>query len=116
MFYDMCVTTGVECVKIKTLFNVINDKFLKDEIPWQNAFSVGLDNTSANIVIRNSVKSCMLQKNLNCLIAGSNCYLAHLPASKGAAAYHKNTSFDIEEHQVDLCFIFIKSTRRKGIG
>ena len=45
----MCVTTGVDCSKNETLFNVINDKFVKDDIPWQNVISVGLDNASANI-------------------------------------------------------------------
>ena len=33
-FYDMCVTTGVDCSKGETLFNPINDKFVKDDIPW----------------------------------------------------------------------------------
>ena len=56
MFYDMCVTTGGDCSKNQTLFNVINDKFVKDDIPWQNVISVGLDNTSASMGIRNSVK------------------------------------------------------------
>ena len=33
-FYDMCVTTGVDCSKSETLFNAINDKFVKDDIHW----------------------------------------------------------------------------------
>ena len=114
-FYDMCITTGVDCSRSETLFNAIKDKFVKDDIPWQNVFSVGLDNTSANIGIRNSVKSRILQKNPDFLIAGCNCHLAHLAASKGGAAYHKQTGFDIEEHQVDLYYFFKKNTRRKGI-
>ena len=44
-----------------------------------------------------------------------NCHLAYLAASKGGAPYHKKTGFDIEEHQVHLCYFFKKSTRRKGI-
>ena len=45
--YDMCVTTGVDCSQRETLFNAINNKFVKDDISWQNVISVGLDNTSA---------------------------------------------------------------------
>ena len=63
----MFVTTGVDCSKSETLFNAINDKFVKDDIPWQNVISVGLDNTSCNIGIRNSVKSRILQKNPDCI-------------------------------------------------
>ena len=98
-FCEMCVTTGVDCCKSETLYNAINDKFVKDEIHWQNVISVALDNTSAIIWICNSVKSCRLQKNPDCLIAGCNCHLAHLAASKGNAAYHKKTGFNIEEQE-----------------
>ena len=35
-FCEMCVTTGVDCCKSETLYNAINDKFVKDEIHWQN--------------------------------------------------------------------------------
>ena len=94
----MCVTTGVDCSKSEALFNVINDKFVKDYIPWQNVISVGFDNTSANMEICNSVKSSILQKNPDCLIVGCNCHLAHLAASKVGPAYHRKTGFDIEEH------------------
>ena len=44
-----------------------------------------------------------------------NCHLAYLAASKGGAAYHKKTGFDIEKHQVHLYYFFKKSTRRKCI-
>ena len=114
-FYDMCVTTGVDCSKSETLFNAIIDKFVKDEIPWQNVISVGLDNRSANMGIRSYAKSRILQKYPDCLIVGCNCHLAHLTATKGGGAYHIKTGFDIETHQVDLYYFFKKSTRRKGI-
>ena len=47
----------VDCSKSETLFNAINEKFVKGDIHWQNVISVGFDNTSANMGIRNSVKS-----------------------------------------------------------
>ena len=97
--YDMRVNTEVDCSKSETLFNAINDKFVKDDIHWQNVISVGLDNSSAKMGICNSVKSRILhQENPDCLNVGCNCHLAHLAASKDGAAYHKKTGFDIEEH------------------
>ena len=63
-FYDMRLTTGVDCSKSETLFNAINGKFVKDGIHWQNVICVGLNNTSANMGIRNSVKSCILEKKI----------------------------------------------------
>ena len=55
-FYGMSVTTGVDCSKSETLFNAINGKFVQDDTPWQNVVSVGLDNTTATIGSRNSIK------------------------------------------------------------
>ena len=70
-FYDMCiVNTGVECSKSETLFNAVNDKFVKDDIHWQNFISVGLNKYKCLLGIRNSVKSRILQKNPDCLIVG----------------------------------------------
>ena len=81
-FYDTCVTTGVDCPKSETLFNAINDKFVKDDIHWQHVISVGFDNTSTNMGICNSVKSRILQKNPDCLQTSllSHCRL-QLPLS-----------------------------------
>ena len=65
--------------------------------------------------IRHSVKSCILQKNPDCLTTSCNCHLARLAVSKGGAAYHKKTGFHIEQHQVDLYYFFKKSTHRKEV-
>ena len=104
-FYDMFVTTGVDCSKSETLFNAINDKFVKDDIPWQNVISVGLDNTSCNIGIRNSVKSRILQKNPDCIrIAVVIAIYPILQLLKVVLHITKK-----------LVSIFKKSSRRKGI-
>ena len=55
------------------------------------------------------------RKILDCLIAGCNCHLSHLAASKGGPEYHNKTGFNKEKHQVDLYSFFKKSTCRKGI-
>ena len=111
----------VDSSKSQTLVNATNDKFVKDGIYWPNVISVGLDNTNANMRICNSVKSCIIQKsqgpapvapgrkNLDCLIAGFNCHLAYLVASRVGAAYQK------VEYQVDLYYFFNKSNRKKFI-
>ena len=49
-----------------------------------------------------------------CFIAGCNCYLLHLAASKGADAYYQVTGFNVEDHSVDIYYYFSKSTKRKG--
>lgn len=85
-FYDMCVTTGEDCGKAESLFGAIDSNFSKDAIDWVNAVAVGLDNTATNMGCNNSVKVCVLGKNPNCFIAGCNCHLSHLAASKGADA------------------------------
>ena len=77
---------------------------MKDSIHWQNVFSAGFYNTSANVGIRNSVKSYIIHKNSDCLMAGCNYQVACLVASKVGAAYHK------VEHQIDLYYFFEKST------
>ena len=64
----------VDCSKVETLFNAINDKFVKGDIHWQNVINVGFDNTSAKIEIRNSVKSR--------IITVHNYHLVHLQLVK----------------------------------
>ena len=48
-FYDMCVTSGEDCSKANSLFEVINQCFIKDVIDWETAVSFGLDNRNTNV-------------------------------------------------------------------
>ena len=114
-FYDMCATTGEDCGKAKTLFEAIDSNFTRDSISWANTVAVGLDNTAVNMGCNNSIKVRVLEKNSNCFIAGCNCHLLHLAASKGADAYYQVTGFDVEDHSVDIYYYFSKSTKRKGV-
>ena len=111
----MCSTTGEDCSKAETWFTTINDAFKKDDLNWDNVVSVGLDNTTTNMGIRNSLKTRILSENAQTFIAGCNCHLAHLAAGKGGDAYAAITKFDCEDHQVDLYYFFKRSTHRKGI-
>ena len=114
-FYDMCVTTGEDCSKAYSLFDAINNSFISDDIGWDNAVSIGLDNTNSNMGNNNSLKSRILKKNPNCFVAGCNCHLSHLAASKGGKAFAEVSGFDVEDHQIDLYYFFKGSSRRKGI-
>ena len=67
------------------------------------------------MVCKNSIKTCVLEKNPNSFIAGCNCHLSHLAAAKGADAFSSVTGFDIEDHEVDIYYYFSKSTKRKGV-
>ena len=58
----MCDTTRVYYSKSETLFNAINYKFVKDNIYWQNVISARVENKSASMEIRDSVKSRILQE------------------------------------------------------
>ena len=48
-FYDMCVTSGEDCSKANSLFEAMNHCFIKHGIDWENAVSIGLDNTNTNV-------------------------------------------------------------------
>lgn len=111
----MCVTTGEDCGKAEVLFQAIDNNFIGDSIDWKNVIAVGLDNTNVNMGCNNSIKTRILDKNPDSFIAGCNCHLSHLAASKGADAFSSVTGFDIEDHEVDIYYYFSKSTKRKGI-
>lgn len=102
-FYDVCVTIGEDCGKAEELFGAIDSNFSKD---WINVVAVGLDNTATNMGCRNSIKTRVLSKNPNCFIAGCNCHLSHLAASKGADAYSATTGHPV--------IILTKAQKEKG--
>ena len=53
-FFDMCLTSGVDCAKAAVIFSSIEKKFEVYEIPWENCISLSVDNT--NSMIGNSEK------------------------------------------------------------
>ena len=111
-FCHMCVTTGEDCSKAYSLFDAINNSFLSDNVDWDNAVGIGLDNTNSNMGNNNSLKSRILEKNPYCFVAGCNCHLFYLAAPRGGKEF---AEFDIEDHQIDLFCFFKGSSRRKVI-
>ena len=73
-FYDMCVTSGEDCSKADSLFEAVNQCFIKDGIDWGNTVSIGLDNTNANVGNNNLIKTQIREKNKESFIAGCNCH------------------------------------------
>ena len=114
-FYNMCSTTGEHASTAETLFQSIQTAMNNDGISWSKCISFGVDNCNSNVGEKNSIKTRILSENKSCFIAGCSCHLAHLAAGKGGKAYTNITSFDVEDHQVDLYYYFKGSTRRKGI-
>lgn len=58
--------TGEYCSKADSLLETINQCFIKDGIDWENAVSIGLDNTNTNVGNYNSMKTRIHEKNKNC--------------------------------------------------
>ena len=85
---------------------------IKLQLPWKNCAGFSLDNTSANLGIRNSIKSRV--KNNNCYFMGCPCHIIHNTAHKGSAGFTCNTKFDVEDFRIDIFYYFDKSTKRKN--
>ena len=113
-FCDVCVTTGEDSSKASSLFSDINKTLTKYGIDLDNIVSIGLDNTNVNMGSQNS-KSRIIENNASVFIAESSCHLAHLTGGRGGLGYKNVTNFVVEDHQVDLYYLFKNSNRHKGI-
>ena len=98
--------------KAYKLFDVINSNFIRDS---DNVIAAGLDKTNTSMGEHNSSKFRILENDPSCFIAGCNCHLADIAATKGSDCYSNITGFDIEDHQVNQYCYFKNSTKRKGI-
>ena len=59
--------TGEYCSKADSLLEtLLNQCFIKDGIDWENAVSIGLDNTNTNVGNYNSIKTRIHEKNKKC--------------------------------------------------
>ena len=112
-FLDMCCTSGQNSVTAATIFQKI-DVMIKLQLPWKNCVGFSLDNTSANLGIRNSIKSRVILKNNNCYFMGCLCHIIYNTAHKGSAGFMCNTKFDVEDFCIDIFYYFDKSTKRKN--
>ena len=81
---------------------------IKLQLPWRNCVGFSLDNTSANLGIRNSIKSTVILKNNDCYFMGCLCHIIHNTAHKGSAGFTCNTKFDVEDFCIDIFTILTK--------
>ena len=76
-------------------------QLLEWENPWSLCTSVGIDNTSVNVGVRNSLKSRITQWN-------PSVYFCGCPFNE---AFAKSCGFAVEDFTVDLYYWFDKSTK-----
>ncbi len=114
-FLDMCPTSSSTAEAIFVSMDSRLSKLLEVENPWMNCTAVGVDNTSVNIGVRNSIKVRVLARNPSVYFNGCPCHIFHNAAQKGAEKFSILSGFDVEEFTVDLFYWFDKSTKRKNL-
>ena len=87
----ICCTTRENTNKVCRLSEPIKSAFNNNEINWQNADTIGLDNANMNIGKKNLIKWWFLKKEDS--FSRCNCHLAHLAASAGENIFQKINVF-----------------------
>lgn len=109
-FFAVCVTTGHDVSKAQEFFDIVDEQFRVDDIPWKwsIAVSVGVDNTNSMIGRNNSSASWCRQRNPYIFLSGFPCHRAHIAAGNGHDAFAKVTGEKIEHLHKDLFYWFEK--------
>ena len=110
----MCTTSGEDCGKAAAIFDVLDEKFQNDSMPWHNAVSLSVDNTNAMIGCNNSIASRCKNENPDIFIFGCACHLAHIAATEANDAFTDVLGINIEDVLIDLFYWFDKSSKKKG--
>lgn len=113
-FLDMCSSTSASA---EGVYGVVEEKLmdlLQCSNPWNFCTSVGVDNTSVNIGVRNSLKTRITRRNPSVFFNGCPCHIIHNAAQYAAEAFNSVCGFDVEEFVVDIFYWFDKSTKRKN--
>ena len=112
---DMCTTSGRTCGTADAIFSKINSVLSNYQIPWDNCIGFGVDNTSVNVGMRNSIMTRVKEKNSSCYFMGCPCHLIHNIACHASVALQSTSGFDVEDLCIDTFYWFDSSTKRKGI-
>ena len=75
---------------------------LKLQFPWSNFVGFSLDNTRANLAVRNARNTRVILKNENCYFLACPCHVIHNLAHKGSVVFTRATKFDIEDFCIDI--------------
>ena len=98
----------------QSMFDKISDSLDKLNINWNNLVGLSVDNTNANLGVKNSIKTRMLAKNEHMYVQGCPAHMVHNVGKKGSKEFKSATGFDIGDFLTDVYFYFDKSTKRKG--
>lgn len=113
-FLDLCMSTSSTA---SSLYNALNGKLeelLQCSNPWTLCTSVGVNNTSVNIGIHDSIKTRVLEHNPAVYFNGCPCHVIHNAARKASDELCLSYGFDVEELCIDVYHWFEKSTKRKN--
>ena len=112
-FLNMCTSASASA---EGIYNVMDRKLvdlLKCPNPWSLCTSVGVDNTSVNIGVRDSLKTRVLSCNPAIYFNGCPCHI-HNATQKAAESFSQCCGFDVEDFVIDLYYWFDKSTKCKN--
>lgn len=90
------------------IFNLIDQEFLKYEIPWEHCIALGCDNASVMTGKNKGVIAFCREKHPNILLSGCTLHLVHIAAEKGAECLPVQFS----ELLTDIFHYFKKSSVR----
>ena len=110
-FLDMCTTTGGTAEAIYNTMNVRLRSLLNCPNLWMLCTSVGVDNTSVNIGVRDSIKTRVLLQNPAIYFNGCPCHIIHNAAQKAGESFLEISGFDIKEFIIDLFYRFGNESR-----
>ncbi len=113
-FFNMCVTSSSTAESIYSSLNSKLEELLQCSSPWDLCSAVGVDNTSVNIGVRDSIKTRVLQQNSAIFFNGCPCHIIHNAARKSSDEFCRSCTFDVEELCIDIFYWFDKSTKRKN--
>ena len=100
-FFDMNLQSGCDSCTAELMFYSTHAQFTK-HVSGENVSGLDIDNTHANIGNRNSLKSRVLMKNAEVVIAGSPYHILHNVSGKASEAFAAVSKFDLGNHCVDI--------------
>ena len=95
-FLDMCTSVSSTSEALYAVIDGRLSELLVSANPWDMCTSVGVDNTSVNIGIRNSLKTRILRRNGVIFFNGCPCHIIHNAAQKAGSAFALCCGFDVE--------------------